>query len=428
MDSPCMISNLIFKKIQADENDQYNIRLAVNSENSKEEIEKLAKMAEAVVNEQRAIFGEFPTFKDSTYTFLCSYGPGYHGDAMEHRNSTMISASIPLAGNQNLLIGSVSHEFFHVWNIERIRPSSLEPFDFAKANVSGELWFGEGFTNYYGDLTLCRSGIIDKRRYIGDISKTINFALNAPGIHFGSPVYMSEMAAYTDRAASIDEDNFSNTNLSYYTYGEIIALALDLSLRTEFEQVSLDDLMLAMWSKYGKNEISYSNIDIQNTLAEVCGSESFAQKFFQDHVFGNEIPNFEPLFDKLGYKLIKKNANKPSIGFARFKFEGDTATLLSQPQINTGLYEAGVNKGDLIISIDDQFVTSYPELNFIIGTRKIEDEIEVKYSHYGKLKSGSFKVKEDKQLVLIPKEQFSIKLKDEEIKLREDWLSSRVMK
>ena len=71
---------------------------------------------------------------------------------MEHRNSTMISSSMPLAGNQNRLIGTIAHEFFHVWNMERIRPASLEPFDFRKPAISQELWFGEGFTSYYGDL------------------------------------------------------------------------------------------------------------------------------------------------------------------------------------------------------------------------------------------------------------------------------------
>jgi predicted metalloprotease with PDZ domain len=237
---------------------------------------------------------------------------------------------------------------------------------------------------------------------------------------------MSEIAAYTDRPASVDEDNFDNTNLSYYTYGEVIALALDLSLRTGFEGISLDDFMSLIWNKYGKTEIPYSNADLQTALAELCGSEEFASQFFEEYIFGNKLPDFAALFDKLGYKLIKKNPNRPSIGFVRLKFEGDTATLLSQPLINSAMYEAGVNKGDLILSIDDQPVTSYPELNFIIGTRKIEDEINIKYVHLGKLKSSSFKLKEDNQMVLIPKEQFSIRMKDEELKLRKTWLSSRV--
>ena len=426
MDSPCILSDFTMKEFKVGLKNRQQIRMAINSKVSNDEIEHFVDLTKTVVNEQKAIFGNFPFFKDSTYTFLCSYGPGFYDDAMEHRNSTMISSDVPLAGNPNRLIGSISHEFFHAWNMERIRPASLEPFDFTKANVSGELWFGEGFTSYYGDLTLCRSGVLDKDKYINSVSRKINFMVNAPGWKYGSPVHMSEMAPYTDHASSTDAVNFSNTFLSYYNYGEMIALALDLSLRTEFEGVSLDDLMLAMWVKYGVEEKPYTNTNILHTLAEICGENDFATAFFKMYIFGNELPDFEDLFDKSGYRLIKKNPGKPSLGYLRLKFKGDTATFLSEPLVGSALYEAGINKGDLILSIDDQPVTSYPELNFIIGTRKIEDEIDISFSHFGKLKQSSFKLKEDNQLVLIPKEKFSIRINEEEEKLRAGWLNSKV--
>lgn len=427
MDSPCILSDHTLKEFVVGGANKQNIRMAIKSNIDDDEVDQFVGMTEKVVNEQMAIFGEFPNFMDSTFTFLCSYGPGFYGDGMEHRNSTMIAAGIPLSGNQDQLIGTVSHEFFHVWNMERIRPAALEPFDFTKANVSGELWFGEGFTSYYGELALCRSGLVEKEKYLNSLSNTINYVINATGWKYGSPVHMSEMAAYTDNAASNDEVNFSNTFLSYYVYGEIIALALDMTLRTEFEGISLDNLMQAMWLKYGKEEKPYTNSDLQQTLADVCGDTDFAEEFFETHIYGNQLPDFAGLLDAFGYRLIKKNVGKPSLGFLRLKFRGDTATLMSQPVIESAFYHAGLNKGDLILSIDDQAVTSYPELNFIIGTRKIEDEIKVSYSHLGKLKNGTFKVAEDNQHVLIPKEKFSIRLTEEEEKLRTDWLSSKVV-
>lgn len=427
MDSPCILSDFSLKEFNVGLNNQQKIRMAINSDVGNEEIEPFVTMTKKVVNEQKAIFGEFPSFMDSCYTFLCSYGPGFYGDGMEHRNSTMVTSGVSLAGNQNRLIGTVSHEFFHIWNMERIRPASLEPFDFTEANVSGELWFGEGFTSYYGDLTLCRSGILSKDQFVNSLGNKINYLLNAPGWKYGSPIHMSEMASYTDNASTNYEVNFSNTFISYYVYGEIIALALDLSLRTELEDVSLDDFMKAMWLKYGQQEKPYTNTDLKTTLAEVCGDSDFADDFFEAFIVGNELPDFENLFDKLGYRLIKKNPGKPSLGFVRLKFEGDTATLLSQPLVETALYEAGLNKGDLILSIDDQAVSSYPELNFIIGTRKIDDEIDISFSHYGKLKHGSFKLKEDNQHMIIPKEKFSIKIQEEEEALRADWLNSKVV-
>lgn len=424
MDSPCILGNLRQKEFQADS--LVNINMFFNTDAKDEELDSFVTMTKAVVAEQKAVFGEFPNFNNNTYSFLCSYGPGFYGDGMEHRNSTMIASSRPLTGNQERLIGTISHEFFHVWNIERIRPASLEPFDFAKPNISQELWFGEGFTSYYGELVLCRAGILPQDKYINSTSAFINYALNAPGWKYGSPVHMSEMATYVDQSSFGDETNFSNTYFSYYSYGKLIALALDLSLRLEFEDISLDDLMAAMWEKYGKNEITYSNKDIQATLAKVCKNQSFADEFFERYIFKNEMPDFEKLFNGIGYKLIKKNPDRPGIGFVRMKFEGDTAIVLSDPLVGTGLYDAGVNKGDLILSIDDQPVTSYPELNFIIGTRKVGDELEVRYSHFGKLKKGIFKLQYENQLVLVPKERFSMRLDEEEENTRNKWLSPRL--
>lgn len=426
MDSPCMLSNHEIKEFSIGEQEEYLIKLAMFTEASENELNDLAKKVKRVIREQKEVYGEYPDFMDSTYSFLCSYGPQFHDDAMEHRNSTMISSPSSLEGDMDSFIGSISHEFFHVWNMERIRPKSLEPFDFSKANVSGELWFGEGFTNYYSDLSLCRAGFINSEKYIGNLSRLISFASTAPSVSSGSPIYMSEMASYTDRAAAYDETNFENTYFSYYSYGEIIALALDLSLRTLFNNIALDDLMKAMWIKYGKSENPYTTEDILTTLGEVCGDKKFAETFFNNHIYGNTFPDFENLFDQLGYKLIKKNPVKPKVDFLKLKFEGDTAILLSNPLVGSSFYEAGVNKGDLILSIDEQAVTSYPELNFIIGTRKIGDEIDVSYSHFGKLRKGKFKVKEDNRIVLVPKERFSIRENEEETKRFQNWLKSRI--
>lgn len=267
---------------------------------------------------------------------------------------------------------------------------------------------------------------MEQNKYIANLGRLINYASSIPGQSFGSPVFMSEMASYTDDAAANDETNFSNTFFSYYAYGELVALALDMTLRTKFENLTLDDLMLAMWKKYGKSETPYTNADIQTALGEISNDNQFAQTFFNDHIYGNALPDFENLFDQFGYKLIPKNPAKARVDFDRFSFEGDSARLLSQPLKGSYLYEAGVNRGDLILTIDDQPVTSYPELNFIIGTRKIDDELNVSFVHFGKIRSGTFKIKEDNQLMLVPKERFSIREDDAEKNRLQNWLASRV--
>jgi predicted metalloprotease with PDZ domain len=423
MDSPCLLGDLRILKPEA--GDGQEIQLAIFAEGDDKELESLKILTEKVIHEQKAVFGSLPTFENGKYTFLCGFGPGFRGDGMEHRNSTVVTDAQTLPGNQMDFIGSISHEFFHIWNVERIRPASLEPFDFMGQNMCSELWFAEGFTSYYAELTLCRSGIIDEARYIGYLGSLINYCVNVPGRKYGSPVHMSEMATFTDPTIAIDETNFHNTYLSYYRYGELIALALDLSLRTKFKDLGLDNLMKAMWLKYGDERNPYDNAGIEQTLAEVCGNSAFAKSFFEKYIYSNELPDFEELFDQFGLKLIKKNSGRPGLDLVRFKFEGDTATLISSPMEGSGLYDAGVNRGDLILGIDGQPVTSYPELNFIIGTRKMGDELSVDYVHHGKLKKGAFKVKEDAQLTLIPKERFSIKVNEEEVTRKINWLKTR---
>ena len=109
---------------------------------------------EKIVNEAAAVFGEFPNYDTGTYTFLGDYVPWGGGDGMEHRNSTVVASATSFKNPQAVraVLGTVSHEFFHCWNVERIRPKTLEPFNFEDANISGELWLAEGFTQYYGPL------------------------------------------------------------------------------------------------------------------------------------------------------------------------------------------------------------------------------------------------------------------------------------
>ena len=177
------------------------------------------------------VFGELPNFDFESYTFLACYAPHVDGDGMEHRNSTILTSVRPLSeGGQEGNIGTVAHEFFHAWNVERIRPASLEPFDFEDSNISGELWFAEGFTSYYTNLTLCRTGIISEEDYANRLASVLSYVVNSPGRKLAGPVGMSQQAPFVDAATSVDEVNRENTFISYYSYGNVLGLALDLLL------------------------------------------------------------------------------------------------------------------------------------------------------------------------------------------------------
>src|SRR5690606_28877918 len=148
MDSPTEIANFRSREFQVD---SQIIQLVLNDDGASEkDLDTYFDHIEKVVLQQKAVFGELPTYDYGEYTFLACYMPNANGDGMEHRNSTYVVSTRSLAnGGIDQNIGTVSHEFFHCWNVERIRPKTLEPFNFEEANMSGELWFAEGFTSYY---------------------------------------------------------------------------------------------------------------------------------------------------------------------------------------------------------------------------------------------------------------------------------------
>ncbi len=255
MDSPTHIGhNLLREWTVNDRGKTKTIQLALHHNGTNAEADAYADRIKKVVQEQQAIFGELPDYDFGRYTFLATYLPQADGDGMEHRNSTVLTSNSSLRQNAGDLLGTVSHEFFHAWNVERIRPATLEPFKFMEANMSGELWFAEGFTNYYGGLVLVRTGDESMGDYAKRLTFVANYLINSPGRRYFNALEMSQQAPFVDAAVSIEPHNRANTYISYYFYGEAIALALDLSLRGQFKNVTLDTYMRRVWEKYGKTE------------------------------------------------------------------------------------------------------------------------------------------------------------------------------
>ena len=204
-------------------------------------------------------------------------------------------------------LGTISHEYFHNWNVERIRPAGLEPFDFSRANISCCLWVGEGFTQYYGPLLLYRAGLTQNSP-----ANAPNAVINGSGRTVRNVIQMSEYAPFGHRASAGDVTDSRRTFISYYTYGAAVALALDLSLREiSGGKVSLDDFMKLMWTKYGKPggpvpgivAKPYTLRDLRNTVAEVSGNRKFADDFFDRYVEGREVADYAHLLSLAGYNV-----------------------------------------------------------------------------------------------------------------------------
>src|SRR5262249_15120953 len=169
-------------------------------------------------------YGEYPEYEPGYYTFLVDHLPNADGDGMEHRNSTIITASTAI--DRAMLHDVVAHEFFHSWNVERIRPKGLEPFDFDRANLTDALWLAEGFTQYYGPLMLQRAGLADLSSTAGAIGRLVDTVVNDPGRATRSAADMSRMAPFIDGGRTVDRTNWQNTVISYFTFRAAIATPL----------------------------------------------------------------------------------------------------------------------------------------------------------------------------------------------------------
>ena len=386
MDSPTEISDFSLREFKVG---LQNVRLALHHNGSEQEVDTYFEKVKKVVLAEREIFGELPKFDYGTYTFLACYVPNASGDGMEHRNSTVLTSARSLAkGGMERNIGTVSHEFFHAWNVERIRPQSLEPFNFEEANMSGELWFAEGFTSYYTNLILCRAGLITPKAYVEGLAGGFNYVWNSNGRQFFNPIEMSYQAPFVDAATSVDPVNRDNTFISYYSYGSVLGLALDLSLRKE--NLNLDDYLKMVWLQYGKNETPYTIEDLHQSLNKYAG-KAFGDLFFNSYIYNSEMPDFKPLFESVGI-LLTQNTNEPYFGASVGITEGGNAIIQRNTQMNRAAYKAGLVKGDVITSINGNGFEKGQKFNDIIQQYKVGEELQINYMRFGKEKSTTVKL------------------------------------
>jgi len=417
-DSPTMISDIRFRSWTVEDNGRSAIiEMAFMTPDPDSLLDTYADWTKKIVARYQKTYNELPAFDYEKYTFLCAYNSYVSGDGMEHRNSTICTAPVPLEGYSNKLIRTISHEFFHAWNVERLRPASLEPFNFDEANLSNELWFAEGFTSYFDDLTLARVGIINEEEYINGLNGSFNYVLLRPGSRFRTPIGMSQCAPFVDAASSIDEDNFDNTFISYYSYGAVLGLGLDLQLRRDFN-TTMDAYMRLVWERYGRTEIPYNIPDLQTCLADLIQNDVFAKQWFSKYIYGNEMPDYQNLLADFGVQMIQ---NKPdSVGFYGLKLKevDNEMTVIGTVYKNNPLYEAGIENGDILTKLNGKIIASQTDWDTAIATLKIGQTYNISYRQNGLSMSGKFIATTDPSFKLVIDET----AKKKAVKRRMEWL------
>ena len=324
----------------------------------------LVRDIEKIVRAETAMWGP-PEFDE--YTFLIHFAADDHsGDGMEHLTSTQIIEPGVLAeqGVSDRTLDTVAHEFFHVWNVKRLRPFELGPWDFTRpANTRG-LWIAEGFTNYYGHLMLRRAGLWDNARFLRREASTISGIENSRGNRLMSAEVSSLSAPFLDDAPHAQQTNLENTSISYYPKGELIGMVLDLLIRGRTKgKASLDDVMRQMYEEvYLKSENNsyylrgkgYRIEDFQEVTSRVAGFS--LDDFFRLYARGVDALPYDEAFGYVGLRLTRTLSRDPFTGIA-LDFDSPTKLVIGNIRNNSPAEDSGLQRGDEIISVAERAVT-----------------------------------------------------------------------
>ena len=279
------------------------------------DLERLARDVNRVCQWHIDLFGGAPQSSApfDRYLFqVTAVGDGYGG--LEHRTSTSLLCrrdELPVRGRAEIndrylhLLGLASHEYFHAWNVKRIKPAAFTPYDLARENYTRQLWAFEGITSYYDDLALVRSGLIDEARYLELLGRTITNVLRTPGRHRQS-IADSSFDAWIKFYRQ--DENSPNAVISYYAKGSLVALALDLTLRKD-GRTTLDAVMRALWERYGRVGVGVPEDGIAEIVGELAGCDM--RGFFERHVDGTDDPPLDVLLDAFGVEWHVRPANGP---------------------------------------------------------------------------------------------------------------------
>ncbi len=314
---------------------------------------------EKIVRAETKMWGT-PEFDN--YTFLFHFAADDRsGDGMEHLNSTQIIEPGFLAdgGEYYGALRGAAHEFFHAWNVKRLRPDELGPWDWTKPAATRALWIAEGFTEYYGHEMYHRAGLEDSEAFLRTIADTIGSIENSPASKLMSAEASSMAAPFMDRASYRDRTNLRNSSLSYYSKGELIALNLDLLIRRKSHgQRSLDDVMRAAYDEfYVKSPAAtyylkgrgYSVDEFANVVSKVIGSDM--NGWFAKYVRGVETLPYDEAFSGVGLRLIRTPSHDAYTAGITLEGQDRDAPRLGTLRTGSAAEQAGLQQGDVLLSI-----------------------------------------------------------------------------
>ena len=363
VDSPMIASNDLERhEYEADGN---SFSIWIQGEHQVDTV-KMLNDFEQFTKFQITAMGDFPC---KAYHFLIQALPYKHYHGVEHQNSTTITLgpareleNKPL---YNALLGISSHELFHTWNVIRIRPKEMLPYDFTKENYFDTGYVAEGFTTYYGDLFLVRSGVLDFDWYLNKINRMLRSHFE----NFGR-ANMSVADSSIDLWLDGYQHGIPNRKVSIYNEGAIIALLLDLQIRVESNhEKSLDNVVRQLWLTHGKLNIGYDSNSILKILEGLI--EFDWQDFFKSYIYGT-APIEEHLLlllQNFGCELVITSSDVKNESQFGFRIDDNNCITKIQPH---SIAEQHLSLGDSVINLEETIVSNDDLITF---------EIERNYKH-----------------------------------------------
>lgn len=341
------------------------------------DLERIAKDTAKIIEECYQLFGELP-YED--YTFILNLRGG---GGLEHLNSTALQWNkfgFQPETRYNAFLSLVAHEYFHLWNVKRIRPDALGPFDYENENYTKLLWVAEGTTSYYEGVLMRRAGLV-KANYILDSKASIAGSLyDQPG-RFQTSLEEASFDAWIKSYRP--DENSVNRQISYYSKGELVNFLLDILIRTNSAGAkSLDDVMIHLHDEFYKKGKNYSPSDFQAAAETMAGTS--LDGFFKKYVSGKEEIEYDQILNQIGLRLIsmQPESEKAYLG-GNMSESGGVLRLTSVPA-NTPAYENGLNADDEILAIDG-FRVSRQFLNLYLGGKNAGDKVKLTIFRHDKL-------------------------------------------
>jgi predicted metalloprotease with PDZ domain len=309
------------------------------------DIEKLKKDMPKVIDAETAVFGENP---NKEYVFIVHNVVNGQG-GLEHMNSTTLSVNRWTYSGSNYInfLNLVAHEYFHLWNVKRLRPIELGPFNYDQENYTNLLWVMEGFTSYYDELIMRRIGLVSPEEFVSKIQSTVNYVEGTAGSRVQSLAHSSFDAWIKGYRPN---ENSSNTTMTYYSRGQVIASIFDVMMVTKYNgKKGLDDFMRHVYLKYAKElKRGIKDQEFKKELEDFLGQD--LTPFYAKYIEGTEIPPYNEYFSKVGVTVNYTGSKKPSFG-ATLKQEAGKV-LVKNVRSESSAEKAGLSVNDEIIACD----------------------------------------------------------------------------